>query len=213
MYKVRLCFSKTGAAAFTSHLDLMKVLQRSFRRAKLPVKYSSGFNPHIVLSILVPLSTGYQSICELCDFELLTQQTHEEIVEKLNDALPVDIRAIHAQTAVRPVAQAQNSRFEITMHGDAELCQQALQNPLVVEKRSKRSSKPVDVRDYIKEIAFEQKGSDLICRCVLSAGNDPLNPKYITEAFYAANALTSIDAEYMRTAILDEQLKDFFEHE
>ena len=70
MYKVRIAFQKDEPACYISHLDLMKALQRSLRRAGLPARYSEGFNPHIVLSILVPLSTGYRSRYELCDFDL-----------------------------------------------------------------------------------------------------------------------------------------------
>ena len=70
MFKMRILFEKKDDAAYISHLDLMKVLQRSFCRAKLPVKYSEGFNPHICMSILSPLSTGYRSRYELCDLEL-----------------------------------------------------------------------------------------------------------------------------------------------
>ena len=65
MYKVRLKFEKKEYSSYISHLDLMQTLQRSLIRAALPVKYTSGFNPHIYLSILVPLSTGYQSEYDL----------------------------------------------------------------------------------------------------------------------------------------------------
>ena len=71
MFNVRIQFEKKGGAAYISHLDLMKTLQRALLRAQLPVKYTEGFNPHIYLSILVPLSTGYQSEYDLCDFGLL----------------------------------------------------------------------------------------------------------------------------------------------
>ena len=71
MYKYRMVFEKLGCAAFSSHLDTMKTIQRTFLRAGLPVKYSNGFNPHIYLSLLLPLSTGYESLYELCDFELM----------------------------------------------------------------------------------------------------------------------------------------------
>ena len=56
MFKVRFCYEKKGTAAYISHLDLIRTFQRSFLRAGLPVKYSQGFNPHIEMSIVVPLS-------------------------------------------------------------------------------------------------------------------------------------------------------------
>ena len=88
MYKLRFCFEKNGPAAYISHLDLMKALQRSFVRAGIPVKYSQGFNPHIEMSIVVPLSTGYETRCDLCDLDLVTDELPENFVESLNAVMP-----------------------------------------------------------------------------------------------------------------------------
>ena len=88
MFKVRIKFEKNEYSAYISHLDLMNTLQRSLVRAKLPVRYTEGFNPHIYLSILVPLSTGYQSQCELADFDLTTDTLPEDLAHRLNGVLP-----------------------------------------------------------------------------------------------------------------------------
>ena len=68
--KLRLRFEKTGRAIYISHLDLMRTMQRVFLRADCPLKYSEGFNPHALISILLPLSVGVGSVCELMDFQL-----------------------------------------------------------------------------------------------------------------------------------------------
>ena len=47
MFKVRIKFEKNEYSAYISHLDLMNTLQRSLVRAKLPVRYTEGFNPPI----------------------------------------------------------------------------------------------------------------------------------------------------------------------
>ena len=94
MFNVRIQFEKKGGAAYISHLDLMKTLQRALLRAQLPVKYTEGFNPHIYLSILVPLSTGYQSEYDLCDFGLLLDSCPDDLAERLNRALPQGLREI-----------------------------------------------------------------------------------------------------------------------
>ena len=52
----RLVFSKTGNAVWISHLDLMRVFQRAFRRAGMLLKHSQGFTPHPCLSMAMPLS-------------------------------------------------------------------------------------------------------------------------------------------------------------
>ena len=53
MDKLRLRFEKTGRAVWISHLDLMHTMQRAFSRAGYALKYSEGFNPHPVISILL----------------------------------------------------------------------------------------------------------------------------------------------------------------
>ena len=67
----RLLFSKTGRAKYISHLDLMRMFQRAFARAKIPIKHTEGFHPHPFVSIALPLSVGYSSECEILEFGLL----------------------------------------------------------------------------------------------------------------------------------------------
>ena len=66
----RALFQKTGNAVYTSHLDLMRVFQRAFKRAGLSLTHSQGFNPRPSVSIALPLSLGVSSRCELLDFDL-----------------------------------------------------------------------------------------------------------------------------------------------
>ena len=67
---LRLLFEKTGNAVWMSHLDLMRVFQRAFKRAGLSLTHTQGFNPRPSVSIALPLSVGVESVCELLDFEL-----------------------------------------------------------------------------------------------------------------------------------------------
>ncbi len=89
----RLLFEKTGNAVWISHLDLMRVFQRTFKRAGLQLKHTQGFNPRPSVSIALPLSVGVESRCELLDFELDGQQVPcEQITEALNRSLISGVR-------------------------------------------------------------------------------------------------------------------------
>ena len=70
----RVLFEKTGNAVWISHLDLMRLFQRAFKRAGLPLTHTKGFNPRPSVSIALPLSVGVESACELLDFELDGEQ-------------------------------------------------------------------------------------------------------------------------------------------
>ena len=61
----RALFQKTGNAVYISHLDLMRLFQRAFKRAELPLTHTQGFNPRPSVSIALPLSVGVESRCEL----------------------------------------------------------------------------------------------------------------------------------------------------
>ena len=95
----RALFEKTGNARYISHLDLMRVFQRAFQRAGLPLTHTQGFNPRASVSIALPLSLGVESRCELLDFDLEQPVDCGEIREKLNAALidGVWIREIYEQ--------------------------------------------------------------------------------------------------------------------
>lgn len=212
MYKVRIRYSKGGGAAYSSHLDLMKILQRSFLRAGLSLKYSEGFNPHICMSILVPLSTGYESRCELCDVELTTDAPPEDLIQRLNPALPAGIRALEAGPALRPPREIAFCTYELRLpEGDPAAMAALFTQPVLLDKRSKRGVREVDVCPYIREIAFETTENGVLCRGVLAAGNDPLNPLYLTKALKGAGLLSEeAVVSYLRTEILDENGKLFF---
>ena len=54
----RVLFEKVGNAVWISHLDLMRLFQRAFKRAGLPLKHSQGFNPRPYVAVALPLSVG-----------------------------------------------------------------------------------------------------------------------------------------------------------
>ena len=212
MFKLRFCFEKNGTSAYISHLDLMKALQRSFVRAGIPVKYSQGFNPHIEMSIVVPLSTGYETRCDLCDLDLICDDMPENFVEDLNAVMPRGMKVLHAGAADRPVREIAYSAYEIVLPaGDADAMKALFDQPVTLEKRSKRGRRDVNLQDYIKELSFAAEGDKTLCRCILSAGNDPLNPMYLTQALKNAGLVEEdATAKYIRTGILDENCEIFW---
>ena len=105
MDKLRLRFSKEGRAVYISHLDLMRTMQRAFMRAGFRLKYSEGFNPHPVMSILLPLSVGCASGCELMDFSLTNDEDLAALPARLNGAMPEGITALEAYEGGRKVRE------------------------------------------------------------------------------------------------------------
>ena len=94
MSKLRLLFVKEGPAAYISHLDLLRTVQRAFPRTELEIKHSQGFHPHPIISIVLPLPVAQSSDCELLDFEVTQDTDGSGIAEKLNEGLPEGLRVL-----------------------------------------------------------------------------------------------------------------------
>jgi len=115
----RILFEKKGNAVWISHLDLMRLFQRAFKRAGLPLTHTQGFNPRPSVSIALPLSVGVESSCELLDFELEGDKVANRIVRgKLNDYLIPGIRVIKVYDNMQKIKHLAFLDTVVTMEYD-----------------------------------------------------------------------------------------------
>ena len=77
--KVRIKFSKEGPMKFVGHLDTMRYFQKAIRRAELPVAFSGGYSPHMIMSFAVPLGVGMESLGDYFDLEMAEDMATSEI--------------------------------------------------------------------------------------------------------------------------------------
>lgn len=82
---------------FISHLDLQRLFQRAFRRAKITLSYSEGFNPHPKMSYGNALALGVESQGEYVDIEIEDDIDVEEFLTRINEQLPEGIEFIKAE--------------------------------------------------------------------------------------------------------------------
>ena len=191
MDKLRLRFEKTGRAVYISHLDLMATMQRAFSRAGLELKYSEGFNPHPLISILLPLSVGTASLCELMDFRL-RGEADEELLQnlpaRLTAVLPEGIRVTEAYPAERKSVQLKWLDIRGTLEYDrgapAPEKVQAFfaRDELVIERKTKRGVGQTDIRPAVDRIAIAAEGAELILNARISAQEPTLNPDHLIQA-------------------------------
>ena len=210
MEKLRLRFEKTGRAIYISHLDLMAVMQRGFARADLPLKFSEGFNPHPQISILLPLSVGTASLCELMDFRLLEERDLPSLPDRLNRVMPDGVRALEAYEATRKSAQLKWLEIEGLMEYDHEkpsvnaLDDFFRQSELVIEKKTKRGPGQADIRPAIRQISFSDEENGIRMRAVISAQEPTLNPEHLVSALRQLNPELAPDfAKFTRLETYD----------
>lgn len=88
VYRYRARFRKEGRARFLGHLDLVRALAQSFRRAGVRLDYSAGFKPKPKMSLSPALALGIASREEFLDFEVRTRLEAEDFLPRINASLP-----------------------------------------------------------------------------------------------------------------------------
>ena len=87
MLKARIKFRKYGAMKFIGHLDIMRFFQKVMRRADIPIAFSGGFSPHMIMSFANPLGVGVTSDGEYFDIELTEDIDMNAAVERMNQVM------------------------------------------------------------------------------------------------------------------------------
>lgn len=188
----RLLFEKTGNAVWISHLDLMRVFQRAFKRAGLPLKHTQGYNPRPSVSIALPLSVGVSSVCELLDFDLdgVTVDC-DEIKEKLNRSLIAGVRVLDVYGAGKKIRELSflHCRVEFEYdNGVPEGAEGALTDifsrpSLIVPRKSKNGMQDQDIIPMIRQLQISRVGEkELHFEAVICCQNPTLNPAQLAQA-------------------------------
>ncbi len=211
----RLLFSKTGRAKYISHLDLMRTFQRAFQRADLTIKHTEGFNPHPFISILLPLSLGFSSQCEILEFQLLDSISPDDVPGRLNAVLPEGITVERCYEGGQKARNLAFVDYRLTLEyengvtsGAAEAWQELLgRERLEVAKKSKKSKTGetiVDVIPLVKSFSVTDEKDAVILDAVISAQNPGLNPQLLVSALEREYPeLTPDFVGYHRRAVLD----------
>ncbi len=96
MQKLRLRYAKRGPLRFTSHRDVARAFERALRRAKVPMAYSQGFNPHPKVSWIGAAPTGVASEAEYVEIQLVETVEPAELVRMLDVAMPPGLDLLEA---------------------------------------------------------------------------------------------------------------------
>jgi len=115
-------YSKKGPARYTAHLDLIRELERSMRRARLPVAFSEGFNPHPKMSIAAPLPVGTEGLAELAEVEMTRAVEPGQMAVSLNAVLPPGLKVCEVAeiSSAAPALMAALERADYMVKLDGE---------------------------------------------------------------------------------------------
>ncbi|MBQ3380082.1 MAG: DUF2344 domain-containing protein [Clostridia bacterium] len=219
MGPVRLTFKKTDEAVFISHLDISRLFVRALNRAGIKVKYTQGFNPHAYIVFGVPLSLGYESVCERVDFEVLSGESADEIIRRLNLAMPGGIEITDCRAPVKKFKEIGFARWEITAEKASPLTEDELSkirtlllsNSLMITKETKRTVSEVDLMEKSRgfSVIRQDENSVRIETALSSRPEDVLNPEYVIRAVSERLNIEFSDVFYRRIEFLDENIEIF----
>lgn len=191
--KVRIKFSKTGHMKFVGHLDTMRYFQKALRRSQLPVAFSGGFSPHMIMSFAAPLGVGTTSLGEYFDVELTETIPTDEIERRLNAEMTEGVTVCSARkvedgkasTAMALVAAADYLvQFRAGKEPSAVWTEKirdfAAQQEIIVTKKTKRSEKTVDIRPYIYRMEAAEGG---IFLKLAAASSNYTKPELVMDTF------------------------------
>jgi radical SAM family uncharacterized protein/radical SAM-linked protein len=164
IHRYRVSYTKLGAVAMTSHLDINRVLPRAARRAGLDMHYSGGFTPRAQVSFGPALALGVSSVAEVCDLFLRDAIAPEALVARLDAVSDPGLRFLRAAAvpleAPTLARAAKISEFLIfsSVLADPAVVAAALgramgEDPVRVEVLRKAGTKTIDVRDGLVSLA------------------------------------------------------------
>ena len=209
MDKLRLAYSQTGRARWISHLDAMRTLQRIMLRAGVPIKYSEGYNPHALISILMPLSVGTESLCQLADIRVREDVDPAALPERLTAVSPEGIVFTEAYEDFAKPAELKWLTAEGIWEYDAAdptemaaRCAELFSAPVQVLRRTKRGEGLFQITDHIRELSFVPGEGAVTVRCTVSCAEPVVNPDLLTAAVVQNCPAAAPDAARFRRLAL-----------
>lgn len=216
MLRLRAVFEKKGRAKYISHLDLNRCMLRTFRRSGLPIWYTEGFNPHPYYSFALALSLGYESCCEVLDFNLNEDMAFYEIRDRLNAVMPEGMSILSVAEPVQKITAIAAAEYSFSLCCDeAEKLLDAVnsllsQEEILIEKKTKKGMKTVDIKPSIDMRSCKLNGSSVDIVMRLPAGTQTnYNPTLFFEALKRTETVPFEAEKICRTAILCADGKEF----
>lgn len=218
MPMLRVFFSKTGRAKYTSHLDTMRMFTRALRRSGLPLWYTQGFNPHLYMTFALPIPLGYEGLCESLDLRLTGEIPLEQAAGRIGAVLPPGFAVVNAATPVHKPDDIVWADYSVSLrYTEAAAAEMAAKleaflqgNVIEVAKRTKKGEKMVDIKPLTRLLACERTGDSLALLLRSAAGiHTNIAPTLLLDAFSTWAGALPESVRITRESILLDNLQPF----
>ncbi len=216
--KARIKFRKYGVLRFIGHLDVMRYFQKAMRRAEIPIAFTGGYSPHMIMSFAQPLGVGVTSDGEYLDIELKEPISSETAVKQLNAVMVEGIDIVSfvqipedkkscgmtivaaAEYEVDFLKSAKSAydivRMEEAFGPDVD-CEKAVadflaQDKITVLKKSKKQVREIDIKPLIYQMKADTETGKF--HLFLAAGSEEnLKPDLVMDAFFKFMGISAKD--------------------
>jgi radical SAM family uncharacterized protein/radical SAM-linked protein len=203
--RLQVTFAKTGPARFFGHLEMVNVIVRALRRARIAVKYSQGFHPMPKIAFADPLPLGMESFQE---FFFMTAADHvkpSDVTSCLNEQMPEGLKILDCVLAGRrkqpETAVAERYRIRIEHPGvvPEKVADFHARQSMVLEKITKKGKRrTIELKDVVREFEINESGdllltlvrsqnrvvrpADLLCRVFELHKDDLINARILKQS-------------------------------
>ncbi len=157
--EIRIKYEKLAPVRFVSHLDLIRLFERAFRRAGIRLVYSQGYHPHPRIAYGPPLATGYTSSAEYMDVQYYRER-ELDIKAALNRVLPEGLRVVQIQNLYGKhqslTSIINRAEYEVTFNRvfdqsylNRTIAEFLRREHIIVQRQRSEEQRPVDIRPFI----------------------------------------------------------------
>jgi len=163
-YKFRISYKVTGRLKFLSHKELMRVIVRAFRRARISLVYSQGYHPHPLFSFGPSLPVGMAGTSEQFDVRLTNAWAKSQLERKISKNLPegMEINNVKSVPLKEPsiTSTVTSAIYEIDWPEKSDdpgnfVASMLSLDKVLIERRTGKGNKTVDLRTGIYDIRWQ----------------------------------------------------------
>ena len=202
--RLRVRYAKRGRLRFTSHRDFSRAFERAVFRARIPMAYSSGFNPHPRISYAGAAPTGSASEAEYLEIALAAVLVPAEVHTALDESLPpgLDVLEVVESPGGSLADLLEASRWQIDVALPATAVSTAVDaflaaDEVLVERMTKKGLREFDTRGAVLALAAVPDGESTAIELVLRHGVPAVRPDDVLSALVSVSGMPMGDAPLM----------------
>jgi radical SAM-linked protein len=209
--RLRVRYAKRGRLRFTSHRDFSRAFERAVFRARIPMAYSSGFNPHPRISYAGAAPTGSASEAEYLELALAEVVVPADVHALLDEALPpgLDVLEVVESPGGSLSDLLEGSRWRIDLAADRDATTDAVAQFLaadeaLVERMTKKGMREFDARGAVVSLVVLPEdpaaGGRTSLDVVLRHGTPAVRPDDVLRGLESVAGLPAGEAPLMTRA-------------